>query len=129
MALAGRYGGVYIFDKNVMEMSQWSLDLKADNIETTNFDSDGWKEYIQGLKEWSGSFEGSFHPTDTNGQQALINAWVDGEGVDLALYIDATKKITGAAYIETISIEAPVDDKQSFKVDFVGSGGLTLTLT
>ena len=129
MALAGKGGSVYIGANKVAEISQWSCDLKADNVETTTFDSSGWKEYIQGLKEWSGSFEGNFVPTDINGQQALINAWTGGNTVSLELRIDATKKITGTAFVEGISIEAPVDDKQSFKVDFTGSGQPTLTLT
>ncbi len=36
--------------------------------------------------------------------------------------------IAGTAYVESIGIEAPLDDKQSFKCDFVGSGQPTLTL-
>ena len=129
MALAGKGGSVYIGANKVAEISQWSCDLKADNIETTNFDSNGWKTYIQGLKEWSGSLEGNFVPTDTNGQQAIINAFAGGTSVSLELRIDTTKKITGTALIEGISIEVPVDDKQSLKCDFSGTGQPTLTLS
>jgi len=129
MALAGKGGSVYIGANKVAEISQWSCDLKADNIETTNFDSNGWKTYIQGLKEWSGSLEGNFVPTDTTGQQAIINAFAGGTSVSLELRIDTTKKITGTALIEGISIEVPVDDKQSLKCDFSGTGQPTLTLS
>jgi len=129
MALAGKSGSVYIGANKVAEITQWSVDLKADNIDVTNFDSNGWKEFIQGLKEWSGSFEGNFKPTDTNGQQALINAYMNGTTVSLELRIDTTKKIAGTVYIETIGIEAPIDDKQTFKCDFTGTGQPTLTLT
>lgn len=129
MAIAGKGGSVYIGANKVAEISQWSVDLKADNIDVTNFDSNGWKQFIQGIKEWSGSMEGNFVPTDTTGQQALINAYMNGTTVSIELRIDATKKIAGTVYIETIGIEVPIDKQQTFKCDFTGTGQPTLTLT
>lgn len=128
MAIVGHGGGVYIGVNKVSEISTWSLDLGADDIEITSFDSAGWKEYLAGLKEWSGSFEGNFVPTDTTGQVALINAWLNGESVSLELRIDATKKFAGSAFVKP-SIEMPVDDKGSFSCDFQGTGQITVTLT
>jgi len=128
MALAGKGGSVYIDTYKVAEISTWSLDLGADDIDITSFDSNGWKEFLAGLKEWSGSFEGNFDPTDTNGQVALINAWVNGESVNLELRIDDTKKFSGTAFVKP-SIETPVDDKISFSCDFQGSGQLVITLS
>lgn len=128
MAIAGKEGSVYIGANKVAEINTWSLDLGADDIEITSFDSNGWKEYLAGLKEWSGSFEGNFKPTDTNGQVALINAWVAGNSVSLELRIDATKKFSGSAFVKP-SIEMPVDDKGGFSCDFQGTGELTITLT
>lgn len=127
MAIAGKDGSVYIGTNKVAEISSWSLDLGADDIDITSFDSAGWKEFLAGLKEWSGSFEGNFVPTDTNGQVALINAWVNGESVSLELRIDATRKFSGNAFVK-LSIETPVDDKASFSCDFQGTGQLAITL-
>lgn len=128
MAIAGKDGSVYIGANKVAEINSWSLDLGADDIDITSFDSAGWKEFLAGLKEWSGSFEGNFVPTDTNGQVALINAWINGESVSLELRIDATKKFSGNAFVKP-SIEMPVDDKGSFSCDFQGTGQLTVTLS
>jgi len=128
MAIAGKGGSVYIGANKVAEIAQWSIDCEADNIEVTSFDSNGWREFIAGLKEWSGSFEGNFKPDDTNGQRALITAWQNGTTVSLELRIDATKKLSGSAYVN-FSIEMPVDDKGSFSCDFQGTGPLTITLT
>lgn len=127
MAIAGKDGSVYIEAYKVAEINSWSLDLGADDIDITSFDSNGWKEFLAGLKEWSGSFEGNFVPTDTNGQQALINAWLNGQSVSLELRIDATKKFSGSAFVKP-SVEMPVDDKGSFSCDFQGTGQLTVTL-
>jgi len=127
MAIVGYGGGVYIGDttsKKVAEIANWSLDMSADDIDITSFDSGGWRERIQGIKEWSGSFEGNFKPDDTNGQAALINAWLNGQKVKLELQVNASVKFSGDALV-TPSIETPVDDKASFSCDFSGTGPLT----
>ena len=129
MAIAGKGGSVYISTNKVAEISQWSLDCKADNIDITSFDSNGWKEFLAGLKEWSGSFEGNFKPSDTNGQAALISAWQSGSTVTLKLNIESTTKyFQGSAYVD-FSVDMPVDDKGGFSCDFQGTGSLTITLT
>jgi predicted secreted protein len=129
MAIVGYGGGVYLGDTptKVAEIASWSLDTDAEDIDITSFDSNGWRERMQGIKEWSGSFEGNFKPEDTTGQAALINAWLNGQKVKLELQVNQNVKFTGEAYI-TLSIETPVDDKASFSVDFSGTGPLTATL-
>lgn len=127
MAIAGYGGGVYIGDTTptkVAEIANWSLDMSADDIDITSFDSGGWKENMQGLKEWSGSFEGNFEPDDTQGQAALINAWLNGQKVTLELQVNEAVKFSGDALV-TPSIETPVDDKANFSCDFQGTGALT----
>ena len=49
MALSGFGGGVYIGDtpKKVAEIANWSLDMSADDIDITSFDSEGWRERMQ----------------------------------------------------------------------------------
>ena len=126
MAIEGYGGGVYIGEtpKKIAEIANWSLDMSADDIDITSFDSEGWRDRMQGIKEWSGSFEGNFDPTDTDGQAALINAWLSGEAVTLELQVNSSVKFSGDALI-TPSIETPVDDKVSFSCDFNGTGKLT----
>lgn len=126
MAIAGYGGGVYLDSTKVAEIANWSLDMSADDIDITSFDSEGWRERMQGIKEWSGSFEGNFDPTDSAGQAALINAWLSGEEVTLELQVNSTVKFSGDALV-TPSIETPVDDKASFSCDFQGTGALTPT--
>lgn len=126
MAIAGYGGAVYVGDtpKKVAEIASWSLDMSADDIDITSFDSDGWRERMQGIKEWSGSFEGNFKPDDTDGQAELIDAWLSGEAVTLDLQVNSTVKFSGDAFVN-LSIETPVDDKVNFSCDFSGTGPLT----
>jgi len=128
MAIVGYGGGVYIAETKVAEITNWSLDMSADDIDVTSFDSEGWKENLQGLKEWSGSFEGNFAPDDATGQAELIDAWINGQKVTIKLQVNSTVSFSGDALVNP-SIETPVDDKASFSCDFTGTGPLTPSLT
>jgi len=125
MAIVGKGGSVYIKANKIAEIANWSLDLGADDVETTNFDSNGWKEFLAGLKEWSGSIEGNFKPDDTNGQKAILNAWLNGTALNFEFRVSDTVTFTGSALVKP-SIEVPVDDKASFSCDIQGTGALTL---
>ena len=125
MAIAGKGGKLSIGAEKVSSIESWSLDLGLDTLEITAL-GDDWKTFISGLKEWSASAEGSFliH-TDTNGQTALQNAYLNGTEVNLRLYLNATNYYSGNAFISGLSVEDPVDDKISVSFEFQGSGELT----
>lgn len=125
MAVTGTGGAVKISANKVAEIANWSLDLGADDIDITSFDSNGWKEYLAGLREWSGSCEGNFDSTDTNGQKAILQAWLNGNELAFTFEVSSGVSFTGNAYVKP-SIEVPVDDKASFSCDFQGTGPLTL---
>jgi predicted secreted protein len=125
MALAGKSGAVKLSANKIAEISNWSLDLGADDIDITSFDSQGWKEYLAGLKEWSGSIEGNFKPDDTTGQKAILNAWLSGEKLTFTFEVSSGVTFQGSAFVKP-SIEVPVDDKATFSCDIQGTGALTL---
>jgi predicted secreted protein len=125
LALAGKGGAVKLGANKIAEISNWSLDLGADDIEITSFDSEGWKEYLAGLKEWSGSIEGNLKTDDTNGQKAILNAWINGETLEFTFEVSSGVSFQGEAFVKP-SIEVPVDDKASFSCDITGTGALTL---
>ena len=125
MAITGTGGAVKLSAKKIAEISNWSLDLGADDIDITSFDSNGWKEYLAGLKEWSGSIEGNFKPGDTNGQKAILTAWINGEELEFTFEVSSGVIFKGKALVKP-SIEVPVDDKASFSCDITGTGALTL---
>lgn len=123
-ALVGKDAKVMIGTAQVAQADTWSLDTPATLLETTNFGSAGWKEYIAGLKEWNGSFECNFDPTDTTGQVALRTAWQNGTTVSLKLYVNATNYYSGNALIENMPVSSPVGEKVRVTVNFRGSGQL-----
>lgn len=125
MAVTGTGGAVKLSANKVAEISNWSLDLGADDIDVTSFDSNGWKEYLAGLKEWSGSIEGNLKTNDTNGQKAILNAWLNGTKLSFTFEVSSGVSFQGEAFVKP-SIEVPVDDKASFSCDITGTGALTL---
>ena len=127
MAITGTGGAVKLNTNKVAEISNWSLDLGADDVEITSFDSNGWKEYLAGLKEWSGSIEGNLKTDDTNGQKAILNAWINGETLEFTFEVSPGVSFQGEAFVKP-SIEVPVDDKASFSCDITGTGALTLPI-
>jgi predicted secreted protein len=125
MAVTGTGGAVKLSANKVAEISNWSLDLGADDIDITSFDSNGWKEYLAGLKEWSGSIEGNFKADDTNGQKAILQAWLAGNALTFTFEVATGITFQGQALVKP-SIEVPVDDKATFSCDIQGTGPLSL---
>ena len=128
MAVAGKNGKVVIGEsatKKVVGIKNWSLELSLDTLETTAL-GDDWKNYITGLKEWSASSEGDYEvPVDADGQQALQDAFLNGTTVTVKLYVDGTNYYKGEAFINSLSIEDPVDDVVSISIEFTGTVALT----
>lgn len=128
MAIAGKNGKVVLGSSSsdkVVGIKNWSLELSLDTLETTAL-GDDWKKYITGLKEWTASSEGDYGvPTDTAGQQALQTAFLNGDVVTLKLYVDDSNYYTGEAFINSLSIEDPVDDVVSISIEFTGNGALS----
>lgn len=128
MAVAGKNGKVVIAttgDTKVVGIKNWSLELSLDTLETTAL-GDDWKNYITGLKEWSASSEGDYEvPVDGQGQAALQYAFLHGSTVTLKLYVDDKNYYQGEAYINSLSIEDPVDDVVSISIECTGTGALT----
>lgn len=123
--LIGYAGKVTLGANTAAELKNWKMDLSADMQDVTAFSTTGWKAFLAGLKEWSGSAEGNFDMTDTNGQLALQNALLNGTSVALKLYVDATRYYSGTAFVKKVAPEASVDGVVSIAFDFQGSGALT----
>jgi len=126
MAIAGKGGSFKVGAVVVSELSNWKLDINEDTLDTTNFGSAGWKEFIAGLKEWSGSVEGTWNvATDATGQKALQDALLGGTTVSVELNLDGTHKYTGTAFVKKIGVGVPVGDKVTFSAELTGTGALT----
>jgi len=137
MAISGAYGKIFVGPENgpattqVAEMSRWTLNLDVNDVDVTNFDTEGWVERITTFKDWTASCEGNLVIGD-DGQKDLIYAYVNGEPVTIQMSIGkptgSTLTITGKAMM-SLTLEASTDAQATFSADFNGMGALTITYT
>lgn len=132
-----RAGGLVVFEAaqqaedaiqvsgSALEMVQaggffiWSVDTDADDLEATTFGSQGRKEFIRGLTEWNGSAEAYW------GDQKFFSGL--GEVVAVRLFVDAgvsQRCLEGFALVNSVGIEANVDELVSESIEFTGVGPL-----
>lgn len=122
-------GGKVTYDSNfVAEVSEWSIDLGADTIDTTVFKTDNstaWRTFLATLKSWSGSLtlKGA-DLTDTNGQKAMFDA-VGSDPETCQFYLDSTHYLEGDIIMTGFPINAVVDGEVGGSVDFQGTDALT----
>lgn len=126
-AISGKNGSVMIGTHEVAEIKSWSLDIGGEELDITDFSSAGYKEFIRGLTEWSGSFEGNLDMTDTNGQYALDAKILDGSSVTLKLYTNGTNYYTGTAFITGESPSVAVDGLAEVSFNFRGTEDIDYT--
>jgi hypothetical protein len=121
---SGNGGAVKIGANTVAEINKWSLSYGHNLGDTAAF-GDTWEEKSPGLGRCSGSFSGSYDPSDTNGHVALRTAALNGTPVTLNLYEDATKYYSVSAYIEVALDVEESQPAQQASYTFTGSGELS----
>lgn len=121
----------------VMEIGSWSIDLGADEIDTTSFGS-GWAKSDVGMKKWSGSLEGFSDPSDDDGQGVIEEAFLSGALVGHIRFYekyaatgevvywtpDITTDASAGARITAFNVSQDKAGVASLSVSFSGSGPL-----
>ena len=104
-----------------------SLSMEADTIDVSNKSDFGWSSFIAGAKSWTVSCDGQFI-TDDKGQEALMEAFVDGTNVKVEMKnADDSVYFAGEAAITSIELEAAFDDVCTMSLELQGLGELAVT--
>ena len=133
MPISGAYGKIFVkqgeTDVKIAEMSRWTLNLDVNDVDVTNFDTEGWVERLTTFKDWTASCEGNL-VIDDDGQMALIHAYINGEPVTIEMTIGKPSSpqlvISGKAMM-SLTLEASTDSQATFSADFNGMGKLTIS--
>ena len=128
MALSGKGGSVKSGANIISAIANWKLDINSDLKDSTNFQSNGWKENTPTLKSWNASFDGQWNVnSDANGQKALQDAQLNSTMLTLDLSLDGVHKYSGNSYIKKLNVEDPVDDIIKFSCEVEGTGPVAYT--
>jgi predicted secreted protein len=132
MATPGKNASIYIGNPlaKIAELSDVSLKVSGKTIDTTNFDSSEWEEFINGTKGWSIDISGNFKHTDAPQVAAMnniLNASQAAYALEYRLTASAAPKFSGNVVTESFDVGSPVADKTSFKCTLKGSGACTFT--
>ena len=101
-----------------------SLSMAADEIDTTDKTSDGYKTFWVGLKEWTISCDGLVCVGDT-GYDALVEAFLDGETIAVELKNEKkTFHYSGKVAISSMDYDAQYDDALTYSCELKGASPL-----
>ena len=114
-ALAG-YGGSVTGGVTATEIRNWTMDLTQDIYDVTSYSSNGWKEFVAGLKGATGSYESVGDTVETVGSKAACVFNTGGTG---------DPSITADILVTNVNYNVPVDGEVGYSVDFTVCGAIT----
>jgi len=124
MAISGTAGSVVYVSGGtpvVDELTEWSLSISNDTVETTYW-GQTWKSFLPLIPGASGSFSGNH--THGSVQLALGTALAVGTLIGLKLYVNATQGYSGSAYLTGQSPSISISGKADTSFDFTFSGAV-----
>lgn len=101
----------------------WNVDTDSEDADATTFESEGWKEFEQALKGWSGSAEAYW------GDEKFFKML--GEIVVVKLFTNtgaSQRCVEGFTIINGDGIESAVDQLVQESIDYTGVGPLYIRL-
>lgn len=129
-------------EKIILEIGDWSINMSADEIDTTSF-GDGWSKSDVGMLKWSGSLSGQYDPADTTGQVKLKDAFLAGTIIgDIRFYVqykegtgeekiylapDTASDASAGIRITSLDISTDKSGVANLSMSFSGSGPIKET--
>lgn len=108
----------------VAELNDATMSFSGDNIDITSF-GDNFINRIQGLKDNTFSLAGFYDPSDTNGQVAIRDAWLNDTAMHLQFLSDGTNGFKQEVKISSFEISAAVDGAVEVSIEAEGTGAVT----
>lgn len=115
MALSGLNVTIKLGTNDVAGINSITFDPVLDQLDVTDFDSVGEREFIPGLSSGTITLAGDYEPTDTNGQKVLVDAWKAKTLLTTttkpAFTVDGTNGFSADAFVSAFSINPTVEGK------------------
>lgn len=122
--ITGVGGSITFATGYTTNIKSWTITGEASEHDVTDFTSVGWTDWITGLKNWSGTYEG--WADDTAQLDANANWFGSGTAAAATFAIDAARTFTGSILIKGFSADTAVSDPVTVTFSFRGTGQLTV---
>jgi len=130
MALSGNAVTIKLGTNDVAGINSITFDPVLDQLDTTDFDSNGNREFIPGLKSGTITLAGDYEPTDTNGQVVLVNAYSNSTLLTTttkpAFTVDGTNGFSADAYVSSFSVNPTVEGKATVTYTLQLTGAISI---
>lgn len=120
----GHTGSAYIGANQIAEITSWDVTFDGNPVDVTSF-GDTYEEGAYTITSVSGSFSGFGDKSDTTGQNALIDQFLDGgtkAAVFLYLYVSGAVGYYGNALVTPTKSAQAGTAVQQFSSSFQGTG-------
>lgn len=125
-ACSGHEGAIHSNSKQIGGLNTFNLNINNATLDITSF-GNNWKEYIDGVKDFSGSASGYLDYLDAV-QKEIVDNILSSNKTDLTLDFKVTKDLTltGSVKISSLNTTVAVSDKVGISFNFVGNGALNV---
>jgi predicted secreted protein len=133
--------GVYVAGTLVAYSTNATININHSPRSTTNKESNGFEENMEGLRNWDVSVDALYAWLDPSGS-AISNETLSEiftgylatrTKFELTFGVTTTgtgdTKYVGDAWLTSISLTAPLEDTATFSCSFQGTGALTQTIS
>ena len=130
MATTGPFNGtsmlLYLAGTSLAYSNSFDLNVNAAEIDVTSKDSDGWKDTLSGLRDWSVSADGIVALDSATNAEYLQTLVTNRTRINIKMSTDVSADgyWHGYGYITNLTITAPMEDKVTFSCSFVGDGAI-----
>lgn len=129
---------IYTAGTLVAYATSGSININHSLREITNKDSLGWKEQMEGLRDWSIDLEGMYAWTDSAGSTVhnaddLFTSYI-ATRTSFTITWGTTEagtgntKYEGTAWLTSVSMSGATEDSSTFSASFSGSAAITQTV-
>ena len=101
-----------------------TVNLTSEPLDATSKTTDGWYDYITGMKEWSIDCDGLVLESDT-AYAYLEDAYFNDKTVKASVGLPSGTVYEGDIIVTEFPIEAPYDDLATYSATLQGAGALT----
>lgn len=113
----------------INNLENCELDINSADIDVTDKDSAGWKEILDGMKDWSINISGILDFAATEGVDEIVDDLINGTfaSIKFSTTITGDTQFAGSGKYSNVHLGAPKEDKVSFSAKISGSGALTVS--